>query len=152
MLRRASLEPGANVFDNGAVVRFLHMADNERGRFCALADPISSNAVEVDYNLTSCNGVLVESTQYKYVPSHILLSNVIPMWKALVPLMVEGDVWRIVTPSEIGYGARGEGYHIRPYCVLTFEIHLRRVLRGRRPREECRQALNEMLHFDPRSR
>ena len=45
-------------------------------------------------------------------------------WTEALQLMNIGSVYRLVIPSELGYGARGAGQEIGPHAVLIFEVHL----------------------------
>ena len=51
-------------------------------------------------------------------------NRVIKGWTEALQLMNIGSVYRLVIPSELGYGARGAGQEIGPHAVLIFEVHL----------------------------
>ena len=41
--------------------------------------------------------------------------------------MKEGDKWQLFIPSELAYGDRRMGQHIKPGSVLLFEIEILKV-------------------------
>jgi peptidylprolyl isomerase len=52
------------------------------------------------------------------------IGQVIRGWDEAVSLMHVGDKWRIVLPSELGYGARGAGGKIPGNATLIFDVEL----------------------------
>jgi FKBP-type peptidyl-prolyl cis-trans isomerase FkpA/FKBP-type peptidyl-prolyl cis-trans isomerase FklB len=50
--------------------------------------------------------------------------RLIPGWVEALKLMHEGDEWRLVIPSELGYGEAGAGEDIGPNQTLVFDMKL----------------------------
>ena len=57
-------------------------------------------------------------------PIEFAANRVIRGWTEALQLMNVGSVYRLVIPSELGYGPRGAGQDIGPNSVLVFEVHL----------------------------
>ena len=51
----------------------------------------------------------------------------IPGWVEALSLMKEGDVWQLVIPSQLGYGAEGAGRDIPGNQTLVFDLSLMTV-------------------------
>jgi FKBP-type peptidyl-prolyl cis-trans isomerase FklB len=52
---------------------------------------------------------------------------VIKGWTEAMQLMHEGDKWELTIPSELAYGDRSVGPHIKAGNVLVFELELIKV-------------------------
>ena len=48
-------------------------------------------------------------------------------WREALLLMVEGDKWELVIPSELAYGDESMGPHIKPGDILFFTLELVKV-------------------------
>jgi len=48
-------------------------------------------------------------------------------WTEAMQLMVEGDKWELVIPSELAYGDRKMGPDITPGAVLVFTLEILKV-------------------------
>ena len=75
------------------------------------------------------SGYLVDGTKFdssvdRGQPASFPLNRVIKGWTEALQLMNIGSVYRLVIPSELGYGPRGAGQEIGPNAVLVFEVHL----------------------------
>jgi FKBP-type peptidyl-prolyl cis-trans isomerase len=82
--------------------------------------------VQVNYEVKLKNGTPVEST-YDKAPKIFTLSETIPAWQAVVPLMRPGDEWRVYVPAEFAYGDPGSG-PIPNNADLVFRIQLLGVI------------------------
>jgi FKBP-type peptidyl-prolyl cis-trans isomerase len=86
--------------------------------------PGRSDRIDVRYRGTLPDGrVFSTSPDDGRGISTFALQKLIPAWIASLQLMRPGDVWRIVTPAYLAYGAAGKGL-IPPGAVLSFEIEL----------------------------
>ncbi|GEM_PF-7127926 len=91
------------------------------------ASPTMQNWVCVDYTGALPDGSVFDSTQGAQ-PLALPLTGIIQGWREALPLMAEGDVWRLFIPPELGYGPNGAGAVIPPNAALVFDIALLRVL------------------------
>lgn len=89
--------------------------------------PTAKDTVTVHYRGTLIDGQEFDSSYKRDKPATFPLSGVIKGWQEILPLMSEGAKWHIAVPSELAYGARGQGATIGPNSVLIFEIELIKV-------------------------
>jgi len=77
-------------------------------------------------------GRLIDGTEFDATPpgNTVLFpaNGLIPGWIEALSLMREGDVWEIVIPANLGYGARGAGEAIPPNQTLVFTMSLIEVV------------------------
>lgn len=86
--------------------------------------PGPEDTVEVHYR-----GALVDGTEFdsSYTRGETVtfgVGQVIPGWTEALQLMPVGSTWKLVIPSELGYGAGGAGQVIGPNAVLVFDVEL----------------------------
>jgi FKBP-type peptidyl-prolyl cis-trans isomerase FklB len=86
--------------------------------------PGPADTVVVHYVGQLIDGAEFDSSRGRGTPATFSLSGIIPGWKEVLQLMREGDVWEVVIPSELAYGAQGAGASIGPNETLIFEIEL----------------------------
>ena len=86
--------------------------------------PGSADTVVVHYVGRLIDGTEFDSSRDRGTPATFSLGGIIPGWQEALQLMHEGDVWEVVIPSELAYGARGAGTSIGPNETLVFEIEL----------------------------
>ncbi len=70
------------------------------------------------------DGTEFDSSRGRGTPATFSLGGIIPGWQEALQLMREGDIWEVVIPSELAYGAQGAGASIGPNETLVFEIEL----------------------------
>jgi FKBP-type peptidyl-prolyl cis-trans isomerase len=86
--------------------------------------------VEVHYRGTLIDGKVFDESFKGRAPVKgdgtvkFAANRVIKGWTEALQLMNVGSVYRLVIPSELGYGGRGAGQEIGPHAVLIFEVHL----------------------------
>ena len=86
--------------------------------------PGPADTVVVHYVGRLIDGTEFDSSRDRGTPATFSLGGIIPGWQEALQLMHEGDVWEVVIPSELAYGARGAGTSIGPNETLVFEIEL----------------------------
>ena len=86
--------------------------------------PGPADTVVVHYVGQLIDGTEFDSSKGRGAPATFSLSGIIPGWQEALQLMREGDVWEVVIPSELAYGAQGAGASIGPNETLVFEIEL----------------------------
>ncbi len=103
------------------------LTKTEDGIYYKIATQGTGEAISIDstltmnYTLRRPDGTTVETnTDYK-----AKLTNLIPAWIKVVPLLNKGGKIRLFTPSTQAYGASGSGTSIPPYASLDFEIEVK---------------------------
>jgi FKBP-type peptidyl-prolyl cis-trans isomerase len=86
--------------------------------------PKADDTVQVNYRGTLVNGTEFDSSQSHGGPATFPVTGVIKAWTEALQRMPVGSKWRLVVPSELGYGERGAGGGIGPGAVLVFEVEL----------------------------
>ncbi len=115
-LAKAAVEPGAIKTDSGLVYKDLKPGTG--------ASPTASDTVKVNYRGTLTNGTEFDSSYKRNQPAQFPLSGVIRCWTEGVQKMKVGGKARLVCPSEIAYGDRGQPPTIPGGATLIFEIEL----------------------------
>jgi FKBP-type peptidyl-prolyl cis-trans isomerase FklB len=97
------------------------------------SSPTLQDWVCVDFTGSLPGGAVFDSTEGA-APLPLPLSGLIDGWREALPLMAEGDSWRLFVPPSLGYGAQGaqDGAGetvIPPNSALIFDITLHRVMR-----------------------
>lgn len=64
-------------------------------------------------------------------------NQVIKAWTEAMQIMVEGDKWELVIPSELGYGEGGSGAKIKGGDVLIFHIEMIEITGGKVRAVKC---------------
>ena len=86
--------------------------------------PGPADTVVVHYVGQLIDGTEFDSSRGRGTPATFSLGGIIPGWREALQLMREGDIWEVVIPSELAYGAQGAGASIGPNETLIFEIEL----------------------------
>jgi len=81
----------------------------------------------VNYIAALINGTEVDNSYKKGQPAAFPLTGVIKGWTEILQLMKPGDHWKVYVPSELAYGAGGNGSSIPPNAAMVFEIVLESV-------------------------
>ena len=87
------------------------------------AKPTANQTVEVHYHGTLVDGTVFDSSVQRGETVSFPVTGVIAGWVEALQLMTVGSKWKLFIPSELGYGARGQG-PIPPGSVLVFEDEL----------------------------
>ena len=110
---------GVNVTATGLQYRILKTGSG--------ATPELTSTVETHYEGTLINGTVFDSSYKRGETVSFPVNGVIPGWTEALQLMKEGDVWELVIPSDLAYGAQGAGGLIEPNATLKFKIELIKV-------------------------
>ena len=72
-------------------------------------------------------GKVFDSSYARGSPTTFAPNQVIKGWTEILLKMVEGDIWEVVIPSDLGYGSRGTGHDIKGGDTLIFKINLIKI-------------------------
>ena len=93
--------------------------------------PTANNTVTVHYTGKLTDGTIFDSSVQRGEPATFPLNRVIPGWTEGVQLMVVGDKWTFIIPSELAYGSNGiPQAGIGPNATLIFEVELLKINEG----------------------
>ncbi|ERP89993.1 peptidylprolyl isomerase [Alcanivorax sp. P2S70] len=123
-LKENGAREGVTTTDSG--LQYEVLASGEEGA----ASPTLEDTVEVHYHGTLPDGTVFDSSVDRGQPATFGLQHIIKGWQEALPMMKEGDKWKIVVPPALGYGEQGAGGDIGPNQVLIFEIQLLDVKGG----------------------
>jgi len=90
-------------------------------------NPSATDKVRVHYHGTLRDGTVFDSSVERGKPAEFPLNRVIACWTEGVAMMKEGGKSRLVCPSDIAYGKRGNG-RIPGGAALTFEVELIEIM------------------------
>lgn len=114
-LAENSRKPGVMKLASGLQYEVLKNGDGPK--------PQPQDLVKVHYRGTLVSGKEFDSSYSRGEPATFRISQVIPGWQEVLPLMPQGSKWRVVVPPKLAYGSEGAG-SIGPNEVLIFEIEL----------------------------
>jgi len=120
-LEKASKEKGVEKMQSGLLYKSLKEG--------AGGSPKASDKVKVHYRGTLTNGTEFDSSYARGSPAEFPLNGVIPCWTEGVQLMKVGGKAKLVCPSAIAYGERGQPPKIPPGATLVFEVELLDIVR-----------------------
>lgn len=112
------LTKGAIVTESGLAYKIINKGDGE-------VHPKENSTVTVHYTGMLTNGTIFDSSVQRGETATFPLNRVIPGWTEGVQLMVVGDKWTFIIPSNLAYGANGiPQAGIGPNATLIFEVEL----------------------------
>jgi FKBP-type peptidyl-prolyl cis-trans isomerase len=91
--------------------------------------PSVTDKVKVNYEGSTIDGTVFDSSIERGVPAEFPLNGVIPGWTEVLQLMPVGSKWRVVIPSDLAYGPAGAGQMIGPNSTLIFDIELLEIIK-----------------------
>ncbi len=91
--------------------------------------PTLEDTVECQYRGTLVDGTEFDSSYARNQPASFPVKGVIKGWTEALQLMPVGSKWRLVIPTQLGYGERGAG-RIPPNATLVFELELLGIKAG----------------------
>lgn len=107
--------PGVMVTKSGLQYEILKKGDGPI--------PVDTNTVKVHYTGTLINGKKFDSSVDRGQPIEFPVTGVIPGWTEALKLMPVGSKWKLVIPSDLAYGERGN-QGIPGGATLIFEVEL----------------------------
>jgi FKBP-type peptidyl-prolyl cis-trans isomerase FkpA len=125
-LARAAAETGAIKTDSGLIYTELTAGQG--------AQPSATDAVKVNYRGTLINGTEFDSSYKRGEAAQFSVGGVIKCWTEGLQRMKVGGKARLVCPSDIAYGDRGNP-SIPGGATLIFEVELLEVIAAPRPPE-----------------
>ena len=112
------LTKGAIVTESGLAYKVINKGDGT-------THPEATSTVTVHYTGKLADGTIFDSSVDRGEPATFPLNRVIPGWTEGVQLMVVGDKWTFIIPSNLAYGANGiPQAGIGPNATLIFEVEL----------------------------
>ena len=91
--------------------------------------PTSTDKVKVHYEGTLIDGTKFDSSYDRKEPAEFGVTQVIKGWTEALQLMKEGSVWMLYIPSDLAYGSRQTGQHIKPFSTLIFKVELLSIVK-----------------------
>ena len=119
-LEAAAKEEGAETTGSGLVFRSLTAGTG--------ANPAATDKVRVHYRGTLIDGTEFDSSYERNKPAEFALNRVVKCWQEGIPKMKVGGKAKLVCPSTIAYGDRGQPPDIPGGAALTFEVELLGIL------------------------
>lgn len=119
-LEAAGKEAGATVSESGLVFKTLTAGSG--------ANPAVTDRVRVNYKGMLQDGTEFDSSYTKGRPAEFALNRVVKCWQEGIPKMKVGEKAKLVCPSAIGYGERGNPPDIPGGAALVFEVELLDIL------------------------
>jgi len=108
-------KPGVTVTPSGLQYEVLVEGNGPR--------PSPNSVVRVHYEGRLSDGTLFDNSYEYQEPVQFALNEVITGWSEGLQLMTVGSKYRLIIPSEMGYGQFGWG-PIPPYAALVFIVEL----------------------------
>ena len=91
--------------------------------------PVATDMVRVHYQLSSFDGVMIESSIDRGEPAEFPLNRVIPGWTEALQLMPVGSKYILWISPELGYGMNPPTPAIKPNAGLLFEVELLEIVK-----------------------
>jgi FKBP-type peptidyl-prolyl cis-trans isomerase/cyclophilin family peptidyl-prolyl cis-trans isomerase len=127
-LDKMAKEPGAQVSPSGLIYFEVKAGTG--------ASPSGTDTVKARYKGTLVDGTVFDSTdKHGDKPLEFALNRVIPCWTEGIQKMRVGGKAKLVCPSEIGYGVRGQPPTIPGGATLIFEVELADAVKAEQPKE-----------------
>ena len=112
------LTSGATITKSGLAYKVINKGSGT-------THPTAESTVTVHYIGKLVDGTIFDSSVDRGEPTTFPLNKVIPGWTEGVQLMVAGDKWTFIIPSDLAYGERGVPQAgITPNATLIFEVEL----------------------------
>lgn len=88
--------------------------------------PIAGDTVRLYYTVSKTDGRLIYDSHEKGEPIEFILDKgmVVKAWDEGIKYMNRGGKYKLIAPSKLAYGRKGQGELIGPYQPLVYEIEL----------------------------
>jgi len=86
----------------------------------------SNDKITLAYTGMLMDGTIFESSQNHGGAIEVTLNGVIGGWKEVLPMMKEGDKWKVFIPTHLGYGSRIRG-NVPGNSLLIYELEVIKV-------------------------
>ena len=116
-LAKTAKDPGVVTLPSGLMYKIVHSGP------AAGMKPHLNDEVKVNYEGKLEDGTVFDSSYERGQPAAMPLKHLVPAWQQALPMMRAGDEWILYVPSNLGYGAEGQG-PIPPGAALIFRIEL----------------------------
>ena len=94
-------------------------------------DPITrADAALLDYILTADDGTVLDSSEAHNGPQPFSMDQVFPGFAEAMARMQEGGEYRFTMPQKLAFGASPPPPNFPKDSALTFEVRVRKVVRG----------------------
>lgn len=91
--------------------------------------PKATDKVKVHYQGTLTDGTVFDSSIKRKEPATFPVNGVIPCWVEALQLMKVGGKAKLVCPSSIAYGDKGQPPVIKPGATLVFHVELLEIVK-----------------------
>lgn len=119
-LAKAAAEKGSTKTESGIIITTLKPGSG--------AAPKATDTVKVHYQGTLIDGTVFDSSVKRGEPATFPLGQVIKCWTEGVQQIKVGGKSRLVCPSSLAYGERGQPPMIKPGATLVFEVELLEIV------------------------
>jgi hypothetical protein len=94
-------------------------------------EPIGrADAALLDYVLTSDDGTVIDSSEAHRGPQPFTMDQVFPGFAEAMSRMQEGGEYRFTMPQKLAFGANPPPPGFPKNSALTFEVRVRKIVRG----------------------
>ena len=94
-------------------------------------EPIGrADAALLDYILTADDGTVIDSSESHQGPQPFTMDQVFPGFAEAMSRMQEGGEYRFTMPQKLAFGANPPPPGFPKNSALTFEVRLRKIVRG----------------------
>lgn len=120
-LKKNADKEGIMCMESGLQYRVLRQGTGKR-------HPLAHSPCDCHYEGKLLDGTKFDSSYDRGAPTKFAPNQVIRGWTEAMQLMVEGDLWELYIPAELGYGPRGAG-PIPGNATLIFKMEIMKVYR-----------------------
>ncbi len=120
-LDKAATEKGAKKTESGLIYKEITPGTG--------ASPVATDKVKVHYHGTTIDGTVFDSSVQRGQPATFPLNGVVKCWTEGVQMMKVGGKAKLICPSDLAYGDRGQPPKIKPGATLIFEVELLEIVK-----------------------